>query len=191
MGSLTHNGASRWWHNCGWTVVRVYVRSTMGNCKTTARSWWNEVPKEKRMSARRLGALLCAFVFFSGCGGSPMKYTLYLADRHIRVLGFDPSTGQMTTEPAYSPNGVYMVLARVTDVAVKNPGNSGLSGWVSYRLLVQTAPVSSPYKTKDIFFVTGAPDGTTAWATNGVIAEVVFLHASNKFVDFKMQPATK
>jgi hypothetical protein len=125
-------------------------------------------------------------LFFSGCGGSPKKYTLYLADRQIRVLGFDPSTGQMNTEPTYRMDEIYTVLARVTDVALKNPGNSGLSGRVDYQLLVQTAPVSSPYKTGDILLVTGVPDGTTGWTTNGVIAAVVFLHPSNKFVDFKL-----
>jgi len=114
------------------------------------------------MNLRILSALFCLSLACGGCSAEPMKYTFQLADRQIRVVGFNPATGEMKTEPTYKSNEVYAVPARVTRVVMKKPGNSGLSGRVDYQLSVQAAPELSPYKKADVFLVTGVPDGTTA-----------------------------
>ena len=87
--------------------------------------------------------------------------TLCWSDRHIRITGFDPLTGQLISVPSYKSDEVYPILVTVDKYYIIPSENLSLSGASRCEVTVQDAPGFSPFQKNDHIVIVGAPDGTS------------------------------
>ena len=144
------------------------------------------------LAALLLAPLLCLGVIGCFCfrktGAKDMDKitTLCWSDRHIRITGFDPLTGQLISVPSYKSDEVYPILVTVDKYYIIPSENLSLSGASKCEVTVQDAPGFSPFQKNDHIVIVGAPDGTTVWVRKGIAAEIIFFKKSNAFADFIM-----